>query len=300
MTKRRSGRTLVHGPRRALCWALVCAASLVGSAACWSDPAALDGTCEVLPPSVLDCRVAGYDDALQPAGLVAYGCTGSARPDLGATISEGVPSGVLCADKGPIEGSDEQTYCCTENVVPCAYNPAEECEQGTVGYECWGNNRPESLNPAISCGNGTSERGLDHYCCTGRPEPSPCKESTAVGCGDRLLGFLCEGDGLPRGEDWGANKSRADTFYPICSIARPAPNPAFNSYCCYVSLPVPAGGTCERSPNVPGCAPGRFGFACYGPDTPEDDFPPIVCPDAGSPGRSAEGYEATLYCCDFT
>jgi hypothetical protein len=115
-----------------------------------------------------------------------------------------------------------------------------------------------------------------------------------------LLGFLCEGETLPKGEDYGANKSRADTFFPVCSVAKSAPNPALNIYCCFISLPIPVGGSCIRQPSAPGCDPGRFAFACYGPDGPEDDFPTMKCPDPGVPGRSAEGYEATLYCCDFT
>jgi len=286
---------------RPLRWALCCVVPLLGgAAACSEDSATLDGWCELVPQSDLDCYVAVDDGEPQPAGLVGYACSGSARPDLAPTFSEGIPSGLLCADKGSLESTGEQSYCCTEDVVPCAYNPAEECEEGQVGYECFGNNRPESLNPSILCGNGIVERGLDHYCCTGRPEPSPCAESTAVGCGDRLLGFLCEGGGRPRGEDWGANKSRADTYYPVCSIGKTAPNPSFKTYCCYVAAPVPVSGTCLSEPAVPGCAAGRFGFACYGPDTPEDDFPPMTCPDPGSRGRDSQGYEANLYCCDFT
>ncbi len=270
----------------------------VGS--CWPDRPELDGSCTIVPETILDCRVAGYDDELEPAGLVGYSCTGSARPDLDATISEGIPSGLLCADKGFSKELGEETYCCTEDVVPCAYNGAADCDEGTVGYQCWGNNRPESLNPSLLCSNGTENRGLYDYCCTGQPEPSPCEESSAVGCPDTLLGFLCEGDTLPRGENYGANRSRADYFFPVCSTAAPAPNPRFNKYCCYMTLRVPVGGTCTHHPRVPGCEPGRFGFACYGPDNPEDNFPPMDCPEPGFSGRSAEGYEATLYCCDFT
>lgn len=285
---------------RATRWALAFALPLLGGAgACFPELAELDGSCRIIPESDLDCRVAGYEGEPKPAGLLGYACSGSARPDLDATLSEGVPLGLLCADKGALD-SGEQAYCCTEDVVTCAYNPTEECDTGNVGYQCWGNNRPESLNPSLLCSNGTSERGLYHYCCTGQPEPSPCKESMAVGCGERLLGFLCEGDRLPRGEDYGPNRSRADYFHPLCSVSRTAPNPDFKSYCCYMTLRVPVGGTCVSHASVPGCEAGRFGFACYGPDSPEDDFPPMVCPDPGFPGRSAEGYEATLYCCDFT
>jgi hypothetical protein len=51
--------------------------------------------------------------------------------------------------------------------------------------------------------------------------------------------------------------------------------------------------------SVPGCAPGRFGFACYGPENPHDDYLPMQCNSPGVQGMSAEGYPATLYCCDF-
>jgi len=286
--------------KRAVRWALACAVPLLGgTGACFPERDELDGSCEIIPNTVLDCRATGYGDELQRAGLVAYACTGSARPDLDATMSEGVPSGLMCADKGTLD-TGEETYCCTEEPVSCAYDPTQECEVGSVGYECWGNNRPESLNPALTCGNGTSERGLYHYCCTGRPEPSPCVESTTGRCDTQLIGFLCSGEQRPRGEDYGPNRSRADYYYPICSIGTVAPNPEFTNYCCYMTLRIPVGATCVQHRSVPGCEPGRFGFACYGPDTPEDDFPPMDCPDPGFPGKSAEGYDAKLYCCDFT
>jgi len=62
---------------------------------------------------------------------------------------------------------------------------------------------------------------------------------------------------------------------------------------------IPPGATCVQDTVVPGCAAGRFGFACYGPDTPDQDYAPMSCPDPGVAGNSAEGYAATLYCCDF-
>ena len=247
----------------------------------------------------MDCRVAGYTDELQDIGLVGYSCTGDARPDLDGSVIEHVPSGLLCADEGPMEDSGDPTYCCTEQDVPCVYNPVADCREGESGYQCYSNNRPESLNPAIRCTNGTVERGLTHYCCTGQPEESPCQQSDAAGCGDRLKGFLCQGDQLPRGEDLEENMSRADYFYPVCSTAKPAPNPEYKTYCCYMPLPIPQGGTCVPDPDVPGCDPGRFGFACYGPDNPEDDYPPMDCLEPGFSGTSREGYDSTLFCCDF-
>jgi hypothetical protein len=274
-------------------------ATALSCGACWPDASPIDGTCSIEPRSALDCRVAGPDGDVQAVGLVGYSCTGSARPDLDATVSEGVPDGILCADKGPLRGSGDQSYCCTEDYTPCAYDPQMECPDAMAGYQCWGNDRPESLNPSIRCSNGNLEQGLITYCCTGRPEPSPCQESSVAGCGDRLKGFLCKGHGLPRGEDLGSNQSRADYYYATCSTPRTAPNPEYQTYCCYMPSLVPIGGSCVNHTAVPGCAPGRFGFACYGPDTPEDDFPPMKCPDPPESGRSAEGYEAKLYCCDF-
>jgi hypothetical protein len=125
-------------------------------------------------------------------------------------------------------------------------------------------------------------------------------ENTGVECSNRLLGFLCDGATRPKGEDYGPNRSRADYFFPICTVALPQVNPAKLGYCCYMPLRIPVGGTCTQHPYVPGCEPGRFGFSCYGPDDPEQNYPPMKCPDPGVPGISAEGYAATLYCCDFT
>jgi hypothetical protein len=82
-------------------------------------------------------------------------------------------------------------------------------------------------------------------------------------------------------------------------MPKQAPNPAYNTFCCYMPAKVQEGGTCITQIDVPGCEPGRFGFACYGPDTPPENFAPIDCPDPGVSGRSHEGWEATLYCCDF-
>ena len=79
----------------------------------------------------------------------------------------------------------------------------------------------------------------------------------------------------------------------------PAPNPEYKNYCCYPPAPLPERGSCVSHTEVPDCKSGRFGFACYGPDRPEDSYLPMRCPESGSAGLSAEGYPATLYCCDF-
>ena len=113
------------------------------------------------------------------------------------------------------------------------------------------------------------------------------------------MGFSCMGDNLPKAEQLGANKSRADVYYLLCATPTPAPNPAFNNYCCLTPALIPIGGSCVQDTVVPGCQSGRFGFACYGRDTPQDDYLAMHCPDPGVPGKSAEGYPAKLYCCDF-
>jgi hypothetical protein len=114
-----------------------------------------------------------------------------------------------------------------------------------------------------------------------------------------LLGWTCRGDNLPKGEQLGANKSRADYYYLLCPTPTRATNPAFSNYCCFSPALVPIGASCVQDTSVPGCQPGRFGFACYGRDTPAQDYPPMHCPEPGFSGISAEGYAATLYCCDF-
>jgi hypothetical protein len=283
--------------------ALALAMPLLGlyPAACFPAVPAADGSCQLEPEAVIDCRAPGYGDELLPAGLVGYSCTGSVRPDLDATYVEGVPRGLLCAAQGPLGDTGKQSYCCTDQPVECAYDPVSDCEAPTYGYECWGANRPESLNPALSCTNGNREHDIVDYCCAATSEFSKsagCQQSDTVGCAQQLLGFLCQDDRLPRGEDLGANKSRANYFHPVCSTPEPAPNPEYKVYCCYMPALVPIGGSCWNHTSVPGCEAGRFGFACYGPDTPEDDYLSVDCPEPGFSGVSAEGYPATLYCCD--
>ena len=114
-----------------------------------------------------------------------------------------------------------------------------------------------------------------------------------------LQGFNCPAGILPKNEDLGANESRADYFRFLCPTALPTPSGKVFQYCCYMPAPPMDGSSCVQDTTVPGCAGGRFGFACYGFDTPHDDYPPMKCADKGSPGKSAEGYPATLFCCDF-
>ena len=163
---------------------------------------------------------------------------------------------------------------------------------------------PRRPNPAITCGNGVREDNLIDYCCAAQPRPPGCTESKGM-CMPGLTGWNCMTGDVPRGEDFGANESRSDNYYFVCSVPIPAPNPAISTYCCFTPSPLLPGGACVPDPaiqgQIPSCTPGRFGFACYGRERPEADYLPIVCADDPIDGTSPDypGVTAKLYCCDF-
>jgi hypothetical protein len=281
--------------------ALTASVPLLVAAACGTNPTPPTGSCVTAPTPLCDVVVDGGPSDI---GLVGYSCTGTARPDDHSSYVEGIPGGVLCANKGDADAGS-QTYCCTDFGTPCAYNPVAICNPGYYGYQCRGGTRPESWNPAIACDNGFYEGHLVDYCCSGTPTLPGCIQSDSAqtpdggACSGRLLGWICNDNSLPEASELGVSKSRADTFYLLCPTPTPAANPGHNYYCCYVPALPPPGASCIQDTAVPGCQPGRFGFACYDRDTPEEDYPPMHCPAPGVPGKSSEGYSATLYCCDF-
>jgi hypothetical protein len=285
------------------CWLLPCVFFL---SCVTTNGEPLSGTCAVDDTLTASCNVAP-DGGVASLGLVGYSCTGTgARPDLQAKYVQGVPQGIICADKTPLPDggvpSGPQSYCCTSAPTTCAYNPAASCPSGTYDYQCQNLNRPESYNPSISCGQGVRGPAYVDYCCAGSKLPVGCNEFDGLGCAAGLVGWQCPTSPagvIPRGQDLMANKSRADQYYLVCSTPVLAPSGKVNSFCCYPPAAVPPGGSCVEDVNVPGCATGRFGFACYGPEAPSDDYPPMNCPDPGFAGISMEGYSATLYCCDF-
>jgi hypothetical protein len=264
---------------------------LAGSTvACTTHTTESQGTC--VPDPAVSCTVNGF--SAEAANLTGYSCTGAARPDDDSTYIDGVPQGLVCADQA---GGG---YCCTNFTTQCSYNPVGICDPGTYGYQCLGANRPEALNPAISCNQGVREDNLINFCCSGTERAANCTQSDAIGCAAGITGWICPTGTQPTAQDMGANKSRADLFYLLCPVPTVAANPKYETYCCYTASLVPAGGTCLQDRNVPGCAPGRFGIACYGTDTPEQNFARLNCPDPGVPGISEQGYPATVYCCDYT
>ena len=277
-----------------------CAAVLLVLGGCVELPARL-GTCRT--SSALSCNtvLAGNAAAGVDLGLVGYSCTEGARPDDNATYVDGIPYGQICAAQ-----SSHGDYCCTPESDPanCAYNPIAICPEG-YGYQCWGANRPEVNNPGLTCGNGVREGKYIDYCCQAAPRPTGCTQAKgAYDCSGGLVGWVCPEGFRPRGEDFGANESRADYYYFVCGVPTPAPNPAFKTYCCFSPSPVLPGGSCVYSPgaakNIPNCSAGRFAFGCYGRDTPDQDyFPRIKCSEPPVDGVSDEGYPAKMYCCDY-
>jgi len=259
-----------------------------------------NGSCAVSVS--LDCGVSGPDGGTDlPAGLSGYSCTGTARPDDSATYYEGVPRGAVCSDRGS-NADGSRNYCCTPPTTSCAYNPVSSCtDPNSAGYQCRGSSRPDTLNPDLLCGNGVEDGQYVDYCCSHSPAPlnQTCTALKGGDCSKQLTPFSCPGTQLPRAELFGSSESRADYYRPLCSVPQQAPNPNQHYYCCYMPALIPEGGSCVQDTTVPGCAAGRFGFACYGPENPHQDYLPMQCPDPGVKGKSAEGYDATLYCCDF-
>ncbi len=270
---------------------------------CSSSPPKPNGVCTV--NAMLDCGVTGPDGGNDlPAGLNGYSCNGTARPDDSPTYTEGYPTGAICSDRGTNDDGS-RNYCCTPPNTSCAYNPVSSCtDPNTAGYQCRGSSRPDTLNADLICGNGVDDGDYIDYCCSHTAAP-PSRTCTAQNKGascvtKQLTPFSCPGTILPRSELFGMSDSRADYYRPLCSVPLPPQgNPNQHTYCCYMPNLIPEGGSCVQDTSVPGCSGGRFGFACYGTENPHEDYLPMQCPDPGVKGKSAEGYDATLYCCDF-
>ena len=267
------------------------------------------------------------------ADLVPYVCDGADRPDDNPTYVEGIPEGLVCADVGAVGDAIARGYCCSPKPGPCALNPTAECalpatckdkdpaicDDRYYNFECKGGMRPEVLNSSLFCRNGVVNEPHIDYCCRDVHLPQPlavfgtaCTEVTgtpkAAADGSELT---CNSTGLtaftcpssdpsiqPTTDTLDRSKSRADFYAPICTKVGTLKEP-MDFYCCYTPKLPPAGATCWGDSTVPNCTGGRFGFSCYGPDTPADDFIPFSCPEPGLQGKNQYGYDATLYCCDY-
>ena len=279
-------------------------AAVAGLAGCWEKEVTTN-SCVKNAEMPCDTVLAGNKDAGVELGLVGYSCEGTDRPDQFGKYIHGIPFGQICATQ-----TNAGEYCCTpeEDLANCAYNPTAVCpkdgDEDSTGYQCWGPNRPEVNHPGLTCGNGIREGNWVNYCCHTKPRPIGCTQAKgAFDCTGGLIGWVCPEGYRPRGEDFGANESRADYYYFVCSVPTPAPNPLYSTYCCFTPSPKLPGASCIYNPGItkwdPDCGAKKFGFACYGRDRPQDNYLPIKCPKAPVDGISDDGYPAKLYCCDY-
>jgi hypothetical protein len=125
----------------------------LGAGACNTESGKAHG--EFAVSSLVSCARTPAPDggALPNLGLLGYACSGSARPDEDPGYDQGVPQGIVCADRGALaDGS--QGYCCSDAITPCALNPAAVCDAPSYGYQCLGSQRPESFDAELHCGQG--------------------------------------------------------------------------------------------------------------------------------------------------
>lgn len=253
--------------------------------------------------SARDCVVSTPTTQCTDAGLIDYACTGSGRPDqeLSASV-DGIPEGIICTAEGT-QNDGTAGYCCSPNTTPCVFDPVAGCAAPTYGYECLGGyDRPEAFDPTLFCGEGLSEPGgLTAYCCSAQPPSHGCQQATSATCPQTLVPWTCSDQSLPQEAELGSNQSRADFVFLVCDVPTVVKSATITTtnYCCFTPTDVPPGASCFFDIGVPGCAAGSFGFACTGPDTPEQDYPAIVCTGGGAPGANPQGDPATVYCCQY-
>src|SRR5580692_10051101 len=209
--------------------------------------------------------------------LVAYSCTGSSRPDQSPSLSKGI-QGLVCTDQGTLPDDTGEGYCCTPQTTTCAFDTSAICPAGNTGYSCLGPNRPDAFDPTLSCAQGVPTNGLVVYCCSSMTNVG-CTKDKNVACGNGTTGFTCPSldAGLPTQGNLGTDESRSDALL-LCSVPTASVfQTGFVDYCCYTPSAEPTGATCLQDQSVPGCAPGFWGFACLGPDIPQQDYPRINC-----------------------
>jgi hypothetical protein len=249
------------------------------------------------------CVVSSPTAQCADAGLIDYACNGSARPDEEQSESiDGIPQGIICTAEG-VQNDGSQGFCCSSNTTPCVYDPVAGCAAPTYGYECIGGyDRPEAFDPTLLCGEGLAlADNLITYCCSGQAPSHGCQQATSATCPQTLVPWTCTDQSLPIEAELGSNQSRADFNFLVCdvpTVVKSATGTNTN-YCCFTPTSLPPGASCLFDTGVPGCAPGSFGFACTGPDTPGEDYAAVTCADAGTSGINAQGYPATLYCCQY-
>ena len=191
-----------------------------------------------------------------------------------------------------------------------------DCPEG-YAYQCYGPNRPEVNNPAVTCGNGLREGDALHYCCQHAPRPSRLRAGQGrhdLHGGLDRLGLPDDADRIPSARR-GLRRQREPRGLLLLRVRRAdaRTEPAGQRLLLLLAVARAArrllrlqSGSARlrrRSTNADNgitCAPGRFAFACYGRDRPDQDFyPRIKCTEPPVQGMSDTDYDATLYCCDY-
>jgi hypothetical protein len=227
-----------------------------------------------------------------------FTCTGTARPDQNAEFRVGAIQGTVCTSLGLVDTSTGGSYCCTSTTTACGYDPGMDCPAtASSGYACTPPSRPENFDPDLACGMGQEVNGETIFCCGIATTPN-CAPDTAVRCnGPELVALECMTDEVPNEGELGTDQSRSDATL-LCDV--PAMIGGTYGYCCFTPTQAPVGASCLQDQAVPNCPSGSFGFACTGPDTPDQDYSRITCPTGGGVrGTSAEGYPSSLYCCTY-
>ncbi|HXX70508.1 MAG TPA: hypothetical protein VEK07_25220 [Polyangiaceae bacterium] len=272
---------------------LALAAALFGLGGCTGNAGMAGESCVVTDP-MPQCG---------DAGLVGYACSGTARPDEEQSRSiDGVPQGIICTDEGPLDDAGTSGFCCSPATTSCVFDPVAGCAAPTYGYECLGGyDRPEAFDPTVSCGEGLVQGNFIIYCCGAQAPSHGCQQATSATCPETLVPWTCTDETLPSEAELGSNQSRADYNLLVCDVPTVVQQGSTQTinYCCFTPTLVPPGASCLFDTTVPGCAPGSFGFACTGPDTPAQDYPAVTCADSGASGVNPQGYQATLYCCQY-
>lgn len=259
--------------------------SLLAAGGCTGQVTTLAGSGHCLPDDNIVCNT----------DFNGFTCTGGARPDQNASFGVGVIEGTVCTALGSIDTSGGLSYCCTSATTACGYDPSMVCGAGTYGYACTPPSRPENFDPDLSCGMGQPLNGETVFCC-GTATMLSCSADSAIACPADLKPLECLTADLPNEGELGTDQSRSDATL-LCDV--PSIVGGRYGYCCFTPTQLTLGGTCLQDQAVPNCASGSFGFACTGPDTPEQDYPRIMCSTPSLPGTSAQGYRANLYCCDY-
>ena len=229
-------------------------------------------------------------------GFDGFDCT-SGRPDEHPQFSKGAIQGTVCTALGPVRDDGTNSFCCTSATTSCGYDPSAGCQAPAYGYSCIGAGRPETFDATLFCGTGMPVNGHTAFCCSAMNK-APCARNANVSCPTTTVGFACtDPTSVPNQSEQGVDQSRSDAVL-LCSVPSMLSAGRYG-YCCYTPTPTPIGSTCLQDQGVPGCPTGSFGFACTGPDRPEQDYPRMACASAPIAGKNAQGVPATLYCCQY-